>query len=89
MGYLAVAVLASAAAAALGYPGPGLLRMLAIIGLAGALAVVVVVAVGYYAATASFRFGLDPDNVGIPLVTSTMDFVGIGCLVVAITTVGV
>ena len=84
VGYLAVGVLTAVAAGLLGYDGPGLVRLVGIMMVAGLLAVTMIFAVGYYAATASFRFGLDPDNVGIPLVTSTMDFVGILCLVAGI-----
>ncbi|MBW3621285.1 MAG: magnesium transporter [Actinobacteria bacterium] len=39
----------------------------------------------YGAAVATFRFGLDPDNHGIPIVTATMDLAGILCLVSAMT----
>ncbi len=88
LGYLAVGGLTHLAAALLGYGSPGLLPMIGIVFISGMLAVMLIFLVGYYAATASFHFGLDPDNVSIPLVTSTMDFVGILCLVVGILTVG-
>ena len=84
VGYLAVGLLTAAAAGLLGYGGPGVVSLIGVTITAGLLAVLMIFAVGYYAATASFRFGLDPDNVGIPLVTSTMDFVGILCLTVGI-----
>lgn len=84
LGYLAVGLLASLAAGLLGYDGPGVARLIGVVMVGGGLAVSLIIAVGYYAATASYRFGLDPDNVGIPLVTSTMDFVGILCFVVGI-----
>lgn len=84
LGYLAVGLLASLAAGLLGYDGPGVARLVGVVMVGGGLAVSLIIAVGYYAATASYRFGLDPDNVGIPLVTSTMDFVGILCFVVGI-----
>lgn len=84
LGYLAVGLLTALAAGLLGYGGPGVLRLLGVVMVGGGLAVSLIIAVGYYAATASYRFGLDPDNVGIPLVTSTMDFVGILCFVVGI-----
>ncbi|MEO2107450.1 MAG: magnesium transporter [Actinomycetota bacterium] len=84
VGYLAVGLLTAAAAGLLGYGGPGVVPLIGVTVTAGLLAVLMIFAVGYYAATASFRFGLDPDNVGIPLVTSTMDFVGILCLTVGI-----
>jgi len=54
----------------------------------GLLAAALLFFVAYYAATASYRFGLDPDNSSIPIVTSSMDFLGILCLVVGISLVG-
>ncbi len=55
----------------------------------GLLATVVVAIVAYAAAVATFRFGLDPDNHGIPIVTACMDLFGILCLVGAIGLMGV
>jgi mgtE-like transporter len=37
---------------------------------------------------ATYRFGLDPDNHGIPIVTSTMDFLGTATLVATIVLFG-
>jgi mgtE-like transporter len=37
----------------------------------------------------TFRRGLDPDNFGIPLITSSMDFVGVIALIIAMVTFGV
>jgi mgtE-like transporter len=54
----------------------------------GLLATGLLFLVAYYAATASLRFGLDPDTSSIPIVTSSMDFLGILCLVVGISVVG-
>ena len=54
----------------------------------GVLATCLLFFVAYYAATASFRFGLDPDTSSIPIVTSSMDFLGILCLVIGISVVG-
>jgi len=50
----------------------------------GLMATVALALVAYGAATATFRFGLDPDNHGIPIVTASMDLLGILCLVAAI-----
>lgn len=88
MGFTAVGLLTAAAAGLLGYASPGVGPLLGTALVAGGLAVGLIVAVGYYAATASYRFGLDPDNIGIPLVTSTMDFAGILCLVAGIAAAG-
>ena len=54
----------------------------------GLLATGLLFLVAYYAATASLRFGLDPDTSSIPIVTSSMDFLGILCLVAGISVVG-
>jgi mgtE-like transporter len=51
----------------------------------GFLATFVLAFVAYGAAVATFRFGLDPDNHGIPIVTATMDLAGVLCLVFAMT----
>lgn len=40
--------------------------------------------VGYYAASMSFRYGLDPDNFGIPVITSFIDLAGAAILVTVI-----
>ena len=61
---------------------------LAVTLLAGLLAFPVLSLTAYAAATTSFRFGLDPDNHGIPVVTATMDLAGVVCLAAAITILG-
>ncbi|MBI4730433.1 MAG: magnesium transporter [Acidobacteria bacterium] len=38
---------------------------------------------------ATFRFGLDPDNHGVPIVTSTIDLIGMICLVGTVVFLGV
>jgi mgtE-like transporter len=68
---------------------PGALRFIAIVLVGGLLATLVAALIGYYAAIATFRFGFDPDNHTIPLVTSGMDLLGVVCLVVAMVMFGV
>ena len=53
------------------------------------MATIALSSVAYGAATAAFRFGLDPDNHGIPIVTAAMDLLGILCLVSAVALTGV
>jgi mgtE-like transporter len=65
----------------LGLPSPGLVGMVGLSLLAGYLAAVGAALVAYAGAVASFRFGLDPDNHTVPLVTSTLDLIGVICLV--------
>jgi mgtE-like transporter len=73
----------------LGLRGPGFASMLGISLAAGAVATVLSSAVAYLAAVATYRFGLDPDNHGIPMVTSAMDFLGATTLVLTILAFGV
>ena len=47
-----------------------------------------VVVIAYYGAIAALRFGLDPDNYGIPLVTASVDMVGALALILAIVAIG-
>jgi len=68
---------------------PGALRFIGVNLLGGAMATAAAAIIGYYAAIATYRFGLDPDNHTIPLVTSGMDLLGIICLVAALTIFGV
>jgi mgtE-like transporter len=70
------AVGAHVLASAVGQTTPGVLRLAAIALVAGFFTMVFVLAVAYYGTLAAFRVGLDPDNYGIPLVTSSVDFVG-------------
>ena len=53
------------------------------------MATVVASIIGYYAAVVAYRFGFDPDNHTIPVVTSGMDLLGVICLVVALVVFGV
>ncbi len=68
---------------------PGALRFIGITMVGGLMATVVAAAIGYYAAILTYRFGFDPDNHTIPLVTSGMDLLGVVCLVVALVIFGV
>ncbi|HEY2997735.1 MAG TPA: magnesium transporter [Acidimicrobiales bacterium] len=73
----------------LGQASPGLIQMVGVSLLAGALAVVFVVAVAYYGTIAAYRTGVDPDTYGIPVVSSSVDFVGAFTLIIAISLLGV
>jgi mgtE-like transporter len=75
-------------ARALGEASPGLGQMVAVSLIAGALAAVFVVIVAYYGTVAAYRTGVDPDTYGIPLVSSSVDFVGAFTLIIAIALLG-
>jgi mgtE-like transporter len=67
---------------------PGVVDMLGVSLIAGFLATTASVIVGFYSAVATHRFGLDPDNHSIPLVTSSLDLLGALSLILAIVILG-
>jgi mgtE-like transporter len=69
---------------AFGYESPGLPYMLGISVVAGMVGLVLVVAVAYYTTVAAVRTHLDPDNYGIPAVSSFVDFAGAITLIITI-----
>lgn len=79
--FSALAVTTWGASLAFGLTPPTIVVVLGVALLAGAISVILLVAVSYSTATASYRFGLDPDNEGIPIVTSAMDLLGLITLV--------
>jgi mgtE-like transporter len=87
--YLFNAVGAQAVSELLGFASPGLVDVVqaSLLGALGAVAFVVIV--GYYGSVAAVRLGVDPDTYGIPLVTSSVDFVGALALILAINAIGI
>jgi mgtE-like transporter len=83
-----VAVSADVAATVAGLASPGVLRMVGISVLGGFIATTIAVVIAYYGAIAAVRLGLDPDNHGIPLITSSMDLVGAFALILSIVLIG-
>lgn len=77
------------AAVIVGLASPGIVTIIGISMLAGLIATISAVGVAYYTAVVTFRRGLDPDNFGIPLITSSMDFVGVIALIIGLVTFGV
>jgi mgtE-like transporter len=62
-----------------------LLTTVGVVLLAGLFALPILSLTAYGSASTSFRFGFDPDNHGIPIVTATMDLTGVLCLLAAVT----
>jgi mgtE-like transporter len=87
--YALTAVATLGLAELIGAEYPGALRFIGITMTGGLLATLVASLIGYYAAAVTFRFGFDPDNHTIPIVTSGMDLLGAICLVVALVVFGV
>lgn len=71
----------------LGHPGAS--TLIAGTLLAGVMALPVTMVVAYYLAILTSRFGLDPDNQGVPIITSLMDLVGVACVLFAMSLLGV
>ena len=69
--------------------GPGAGEMIGAALVGGVIAVAVAAFVAYYGTILAERVGLDPDTYGIPLVTSTMDLVGVLTLVAALAALGI
>ena len=57
--------------------------------LAGVLVTPLTVLAGYYLAIVTYRFGLDPDNQGVPIITSVMDLAGVAVILIVMTSSGV
>lgn len=72
-----------------GLASPGALTVVGISLLGGLIATLLAIVVAYYAAVATYRLGLDPDSHGIPIITSSMDFLGVISLVIAMLAFGV
>jgi mgtE-like transporter len=68
-------------AVVVGQESPGLLDMIGVALIGGSLATALAMAIAYYGSIATYRLGLDPDNYGVPLLTSSMDLVGAFSLV--------
>ena len=87
--FVLVAISSQIAAALFGLASPGVLNMLAISLIGGFIAVFFALFIAYYGSIVTYRLGLDPDNYGVPLLTSSMDLVGAVSLIVAITLLGI
>lgn len=72
---------ADVVAGVFGLASPGVLKVIQVAVLAGVLATTCAVIVACFAAVATFRLGLDPDNHGVPIVTSSLDLLGAASLI--------
>jgi len=57
--------------------------------LAGIVVTPITILASYYLAIVTYRFGLDPDNQGVPIITSVMDLAGVAVLLLVMTSSGV
>jgi mgtE-like transporter len=68
---------------------PGAAAMVGGTLLAGLMATILAIVAGYYVAIATTRFGLDPDNHSVPVITSVLDLFGTISFLIAMSLFGV
>jgi mgtE-like transporter len=56
---------------------------------AGLIATPITIVLSYYLAIVTYRFGLDPDNQTVPIITSVMDLLGVACVLFVMSVSGV
>jgi len=86
--FVMLAVFTEVFAAVLSIEAPATFALIGAILLAGLLATTLANVVGYLGAFVTYRYGWDPDNFGIPLVTSTSDLVGAASFMLVIAVFG-
>jgi mgtE-like transporter len=84
-----IGVVAWALSIVMGQPHPGAGTMVGGAVIAGLLVLPFTLVCGYYLAVLTARFGLDPDNHGVPIITSIMDLAGVAAILLVMRTSGV
>ena len=88
--FLLVGVIAFGLGEATGLTGmPGFGTLVGGTALAGLIVTPVTLVASYYVAIGTYRFGLDPDNQSVPIITSVMDLAGIAVVLFVMTSLGV
>ena len=87
--FTVIGVVAAVLASVTGVARPPAGLMVAGTVLAGVLVLPVTLVVGYYVAVLTTRFGLDPDNHGVPTITATLDLTGVAAVLFVMSILGV
>jgi mgtE-like transporter len=87
--FVAIGALGFALAGWTGLATPGATAMIGGTVLAGLLMLPLILATGYYVAILTSRFGLDPDDQSVPIITSLMDLAGVVAIFIAMSLSGV
>jgi mgtE-like transporter len=87
--FTAIGAIAALLASFTGVARPSAGTMVSGAVLAGLLVLPVTLVVGYYVAVLTTRFGLDPDNHGVPTITSTLDLTGVAAVLFVMSILGV
>ena len=86
--FLVLGVAADVLAFLTGLASPGVVEMVLLMLLAGIVATLLSCAIAYVAALVTYRLGWDPDNNGVPLVSSGSDFLGAVSLILSLVVLG-
>jgi mgtE-like transporter len=70
-------------------PDPSPIPLIGATLLAGAIVLPITLVVGYAIAVLTARFGIDPDNQGVPFITSLLDLAGVAAILLVMRTSGV
>ena len=87
--FVSIGAIATVLASVAGVARPSAGLMLGGTILAGVLVLPVTLVVGYYVAVLTTRFGLDPDNHGVPTITATLDLTGVAAVLFVMSVLGV
>ncbi len=87
--FFVAALTAQFGGAITGDAGPGFLGLLAATLIGGMIVSLCLVIIAYYSTVIAVRLGLDPDTYGIPIVSSSLDFVGAFALILGLVWVGI
>jgi mgtE-like transporter len=87
--FTAIGAVSWALSSLTGGPDPGALTLIGATVLAGAIVLPITLVVGYYVAVLTSRFGIDPDNQGVPFITSLLDLAGVAAILLVMRTSGV
>jgi mgtE-like transporter len=86
--FVVLAIATEVLSGLLSLDGPSVPTLVGTVLLAGFLATTLSNFVGYFGALLTYRFGLDPDNYGIPLVSSASDLLGAVSLILSLVIFG-
>jgi mgtE-like transporter len=86
--YLVLGGASDVLAALAGLSSPGALAMMEVVMVAGLMATALTCLLAYGAAVVTYRLGWDPDNNGVPLVSSASDLLGAASFMVALVILG-
>ena len=86
--FVVLAIATEVLSSLLSLDAPSVVQFAGTVLLAGFLATTLANFVGYFGALLTYRYGLDPDNFGIPLVSSASDFLGAVSLILSLVIFG-